>query len=75
MSVGCTIGCEECDGGAAGVTNPGNKDRCNSGAKATLNDPLLRTMNRQAVAGSPEDWTKYNPVRGKRPDLILIAEH
>jgi hypothetical protein len=63
MSVGCSIGCKECDGGAQGGTNPSAKDRCNSGKKATINDPLHRTVNREAEAGSEADWTKHNPWR------------
>jgi hypothetical protein len=64
MSVGCSIGCKECDGGAKGGTNPGNPhDRCNSGAKATINEPLHRTINREAEAGTDADWTKFNPWR------------
>lgn len=63
FSVGCSIGCKECDGGDAGTANPGTTDRCDSGMKATINDPLHRTINRDAVAGSKEDWTKFNPWR------------
>merc|ERR1719321_2264167 len=33
MSVGCTIGCKECDGGSKGGANPNGKDRCGSGMK------------------------------------------
>merc|ERR1719253_2331332 len=46
MSVGCSIGCDECDGGDNGGANPNNKDRCGKGMKATLNDPQHRTLNR-----------------------------
>lgn len=60
MSVGCSIGCAECDGKAA---NPNNLDRCQSGMKPTINNPLHRTFNRDAKAGSDEDWTKSNPWR------------
>lgn len=63
FSVGCTIGCNECDGGDQGGANPNVKDRCGSGMKATVNDPHLRTVNRDAVAGSEEDWTRFNPWR------------
>lgn len=63
FSVGCSIGCAECDGGAKGGANPGTHDRCGSGMKATINDPLQRTLNRKAAAGSDEDWTKFNPWR------------
>jgi hypothetical protein len=63
MSVGCTIGCTECDGGAEGGANPNGKDRCGSGMKATINDPKHRTLNRNVPAGSPQDWTRFNPWR------------
>ena len=63
MSVGCTIGCKECDGGAAGGANPNGKDRCNSGMRATINEPKHRTLNRGIRAGSEEDWTRWNPWR------------
>merc|ERR1719440_649265 len=33
MSVGCSIGCKECDGGDAGSANPNSKDRCEAGFK------------------------------------------
>ena len=62
MSVGCSIGCKECDGGSAGGANPNGKDRCNSGMNATI-DPKYRTLNRAVPAGSAEDWTRFNPWR------------
>lgn len=63
FSVGCTIGCAECDGGDKGPSNPNRQDRCGSGMKATINDPKHRTINRAAEAGSEQDWTKFNPWR------------
>ena len=63
FSVGCTIGCKECDGGAKGGTNPNARDRCGSGMNATLNNPKYRTLNRHVTAGSAEDWTRFNPWR------------
>merc|ERR1712039_443719 len=63
MSVGCTIGCKECDGGSQGGANPNGQDRCGSGMKATINDPKFRTINRNVEAGSDDDWTKFNPWR------------
>mmetsp|Transcript_25457 Transcript_25457/g.51703 ORF Transcript_25457/g.51703 Transcript_25457/m.51703 type:complete len:360 (-) Transcript_25457:192-1271(-) len=63
FSVGTTIGCDSPDGGLHGNANPNVKDRCGSGMKATINEPRLRTINRDAVAGSEEDWTKFNPWR------------
>ena len=44
-------------------TNPNTVDRCNSGAKATINAPELRTYNRNAPAGSTADIYKHNPWR------------
>ena len=70
MSVGCSIGCKECDGGTINKTsvgtNPNSIDRCGSGKKATINDPLHRTFNRNCTGsclGSDKDWTKFNPWR------------
>ena len=31
--------------------------------KATINDPKYRTVNRNATAGSADDWTRFNPWR------------
>ena len=63
FSVGCSIGCETCDGGDKGGANPNIKDRCGSGKKATITNPLHRTVNRDAVAFSKEDWSQWNPWR------------
>lgn len=70
MSVGCSIGCKECDGGMINNksvgTNPNHQDRCNSGKASTINDPLHRTYNRNCTGsciGSAQDWTKFNPWR------------
>jgi len=63
MSVGCTIGCKECDGGDKGGANPNGQDRCGSGMNATINLAQYRTINRDAEAGSDADWTKFNPWR------------
>ena len=41
MSVGCSIGCAERDGGDKGSANPNGVDRCGAGMKATLNDPKV----------------------------------
>lgn len=38
-------------------------DLCGLGKKATINDPALRSVNRDAVAGSPQDIYKHNPWR------------
>ena len=67
FSVGCSIGCDACDGGAQGGANPNYKDRCpgvNPDKKtATVNNPLHRTVNRDAAAGSAADWSRFNPWR------------
>eukprot|EP01044_Picomonas_judraskeda_P022042 COSAG03_NODE_5367_length_1267_cov_1.216610_2_plen_131_part_00 len=58
MSVGCSIGCKECDGGDKGTTNPNRVDRCGSGMRATNNDPRSRAINRDVEAFSANDWTR-----------------
>lgn len=63
FTVGTSIGCKEPDGGAQGGANPNVKDRCGSGMNATNNNPLHRTINRDAVAFTEEDWTRFNPWR------------
>ena len=55
FSVGCTIGCKECDGGDQGGANPNTKDRCGKGMKPTNNDPYFRTYNRNVTAMSEKD--------------------
>ena len=71
---GCTIGCESCDGNGG---RPGDGSMHGVGScrcpghciNSTNNDPKHRTANRHAVAGSKEDWTRYNPWRapGRAP--------
>ena len=69
MSVGCSLGCKECDGGTINGksvgTNPNGMDRCSSGLKPwTNNDPMTRTFNRNCTGsciGSEHDFTKFNP--------------
>ena len=58
-SQGCFIGCPECD------HKSGRRqiDLCGKGFKATINDPKMRSVNRNATAGSPEDIYKHNPWR------------
>jgi len=63
FTVGTSIGCKEPDGGTKGNSNPNGKDRCGSGMNATNNNPLHRTINRDAVAFSEDDWTRWNPWR------------
>lgn len=38
-------------------------DLCGSGKKATINDPMHRSVNRAALAGSELDIYKHNPWR------------
>ena len=72
MSVGCSIGCDTCDGGTIDGSsvgaNPNSRDRCpnqHSQRKvATINDPMHRTFNRNCTGscvGSADDWTRFNP--------------
>jgi len=58
-SQGCFIGCKECDH----MSGRRQIDLCDSGQNATVNDPLQRSVNRGAEAGSPEDIYKHNPWR------------
>lgn len=48
---GCFIGCAECDH----VSGRRQTDLCGSGMKATINDPMHRSVNRAAAAGSEQD--------------------
>eukprot|EP01046_Picozoa_sp_COSAG06_P032676 COSAG06_NODE_3283_length_5558_cov_2.577761_8_plen_117_part_00 len=78
---GCTIGCETCDGNGG---RPGDGSMKGVGAcrcpghciNSTNNNPKYRTANRGAVAGSKEDWTRYNPWRapGVRFDPLPSLE-
>ena len=61
FTVGTSIGCKEPDGAASNPNFMG--DRCSSGMNATVNNPLHRTINRDAAAFSEEDWTRFNPWR------------
>lgn len=58
-SQGCFIGCPECDH----VSGRRQTDLCGLDFKATINDPLHRSVNRNATAGSAEDIYKHNPWR------------
>lgn len=58
-SQGCFIGCPECDH----LSGRRQVDLCGKGKQATINDPKFRTVNRDAVAGSPQDLYKHNPWR------------
>ena len=41
--------------------------------KATVNNPLHRTINRNAVAFSEEDWTRFNPWRAPGSAPVMDA--
>jgi hypothetical protein len=56
---GCFIGCPTCDS----KSGRAQYDICGSGKQATLNDPNLRSVNRNATAGSENDIYKHNPWR------------
>ena len=56
---GCFIGCDTCDH----LSGRAQADICGSGKKATLNDPHLRSVNRNATAGTALDIYKHNPWR------------
>merc|ERR1719453_797476 len=40
---------------------------------ATINDPKYRTVNRDVPAGSPEDWTRWNPWRAPGSAPVMDA--
>ena len=58
-SQGCFIGCKECDH----MSGRRQIDLCGSGKQATVNDPMYRSVNRAAEAGSIYDIYKHNPWR------------
>ena len=58
-SQGCFIGCPTCDH----KSGRRQTDLCGLGKQATLNDPKLRTVSRNATAGSAEDIYRHNPWR------------
>lgn len=71
FSNGCSIGCDECDGTSRGPIpwSPDPKwkrkfNTCNSStAEATICDPALRTVNRNASCGAADDWYYFSPWR------------
>lgn len=67
-SQGCSIGCPKCDhkNGRLQI------DLCGLGKHATINEPLLRTVNRNATAGSEFDIYKHNPWRA--PGTAPVAD-
>jgi len=70
FSNGCTIGCKTCTGVPA---NPNTKALCSDGMNATLNNPELRTYNRNVPAGSKQDIYKHNPWRAPGFAPVLDA--
>ena len=58
FSHGCTIHCDKCDGKTARFGSTCGNEKS---AKATICDPRLRTLNRKAACGSPEDRYYYSP--------------
>ena len=67
FSQGCTIGCKACDGQGARIPK---WDHCPlDSIKPTVNDPIYRTLNQGAEAGSLEDIFYFNPWRapGRAP--------
>ena len=67
-SQGCFIGCPTCDH----MSGRRQTDLCGLGKKATLNDPLLRSVNRNATAGSEADIYRHNPWRA--PGSAPVAD-
>lgn len=67
-SQGCFIGCPACDH----KSGRRQTDVCGLGAVATLNDPLLRTINRAEKAGSKFDIYRHNPWR--RPGNAPVGD-
>jgi len=61
FSQGCTIGCEKCDNH---TQHTNGHSLCGADSmEPTNNDPMTRTMNRDAVAGGVNDSYRYNPWR------------
>jgi hypothetical protein len=67
-SQGCFIGCPSCDH----ESGRRQTDLCGLGKQPTLNDPLLRTVNRNVTAGSKLDIYRHNPWRA--PGSAPIAD-
>lgn len=66
---GCFIGCPTCDSKSGRI----QADLCGGGKVATLNDPELRTVNRNATAGSEYDIYKHNPWRAPGSAPVIDA--
>ena len=81
MSVGCSLGCAECDGGqnGHGGTNPNARDRCNSGKQPWLvNNPLHRTFNRECTVQlsiSHASLTHRSPIALLQPTHCAAPTH
>ena len=70
FSQGCSIYCPMCTGNS----NDGHSsvNLCNSTVAPTNNNPLTRTMNRDAVFGSANDTYRWNPWRA--PGFAPVAD-
>lgn len=66
-SQGCFIGCPACDH----TSGRRQTDLCGRGFQATINDPMHRSVNRAALAGSPQDIYRHNPWRA--PGFAPVA--
>ena len=73
-SQGCTIGCETCVSWPNHKASRSNEDLCNSGVKATVCDPRLRTYNMNATCNGRDDLLKHNPSFHAEP-VSLEAWH
>ena len=62
LSHGCTIFCDKCDGVTGRLPHKGTCGNEKT-AKATVCDPLHRTINRKAECGTLADFYYYNPWR------------
>ena len=65
FSVGCSIGCKECDGGGAGGAHPNMIDRCGSGKQATIT--TRRSARSTATPRRAPPPTGRASTRGARP--------
>lgn len=68
FSQGCSINCAQC----SGQNGHSSTSLCNSTVAPTNNNPLTRTMNRDAVVGSANDTYQFNPWRS--PGAAPVAD-
>ena len=70
FSQGCSIGCTTCTGSGSHTS----ESLCaHPTVKATVNDPMQRTINRDVVVGSVNDTTRYNPWYLVRSSVQLLV--